>query len=83
MWHMFISYLFILIVKNTTVNEFKSTNSNCQIDKWIQIGKLAKTERNKQTKSYTYEDWVSKLTCKIQFFVPFNGHQKLYIRAAL
>ena len=53
---MFISYLFILIVKSTTVNEFKETNSNRQIDKWIQIGKLAKTERKKQTKTHLYED---------------------------
>ena len=33
-------------------------------------------QKQKQTKYiYIDEDWVSKLNCKIEFFVPYNDHQ--------
>ena len=39
-------------------------NSNSLIDK----------QKQKQTNKQN-EDWVSKLNCKIEFSVSFNGHQ--------
>ena len=32
-------------------------------------------EKQKQTIKRKYEDWSSKPNCKIEFFVPYNGHQ--------
>ena len=32
-----------------------------------------KKQKKKQKKQN--EDWVLKLNCKIEFFVPYNGHQ--------
>ena len=32
-------------------------------------------QKQKQTIKRKYEDWSSKLNCKIEFFVPYNGHQ--------
>ena len=31
--------------------------------------------KQKQTNKNIYEDWVSKLNCKTEYFVPYDGHQ--------
>ena len=36
---------------------------------------LVNKQKLKQTKTNKYEDWVLKLTYKIQFFVLYNGRQ--------
>ena len=34
---------------------------------------LVKKQKQKQTNKQN-EDWVLKFSCKIEFFVPYNGH---------
>ena len=36
---------------------------------------LVKKQKTKKTQKKQNEDWVLKLNCKTEFFVPYNGHQ--------
>ena len=36
-------------------------------------------QKQKQTNKNIYDDWVSKLSCKIKFFVSYNGHKAALI----
>ena len=40
----------------------------------LQMNSNSLVNEQKQTNKQN-EDWVSKLNCKTEFFVPYNGHQ--------
>ena len=40
----------------------------------MNFNSLINKQKQKQTKKQS-EVWVSKLNCKIEFFVPYNEHQ--------
>ena len=82
MYVMFAKVVKQLHLWNMDITQFSLWKSLLQMDSNSLVNKRKTKRTNKQRKIYN-EDWVAKLNCKIEFFVPCNGHQNCLNKSVL